>query len=74
MESTEPGVIVELLNQYIDGVAQVIFAHEGTVMKVIGNFGDDSFFDFTAYGDAVNIAALTCIDSAFSKSLEHCIK
>jgi adenylate cyclase len=117
VESTEPDVIVDLLNQYIDGVAQIIFAHEGTVMKVIGdaiqatfgapiaqpdhaanavacaleidefaeeysanwiakgvnlgstrigintgeaiigNFGGDSFFDYTAYGDAVNIAA-----------------
>ena len=24
---------------------------------IIGNFGGDSFFDYTAYGDAVNIAA-----------------
>ncbi|WP_288903574.1 adenylate/guanylate cyclase domain-containing protein [uncultured Sneathiella sp.] len=117
VENTEPDVIVELLNSYIDGVARIIFAHDGTVMKVIGdamqatfgapidqpshaadavacaleidqfteeycakwkskgvnlgstrigvntgeaiigNFGGDSFFDYTAYGDAVNVAA-----------------
>jgi len=117
VETTPPDTTVELLNSYIDGVAKIIFAHEGTVMKVIGdaiqaifgapiaqddhakrsvacaleideftekfrkewnarevalgvtrigintgvaiigNFGGDSFFDYTAYGDAVNVAA-----------------
>jgi adenylate cyclase len=117
VESTAPDVIVELLNGYIDGMARIIFAHEGTVMKVIGDaiqatfgapvaqtdhaaravacaleldsfsenfrktwhesgvtlgatriglntgeaiigdFGGESFFDYTAYGDAVNTAA-----------------
>jgi adenylate cyclase len=117
VEATESDIIVELLNGYLDGVAQIIFRHDGTVMKVIGdavqaifgapvaqsdhcaravacaldiddftrqhqqdwidkgialgvtriglnageaiigNFGGDSFFDYTAYGDAVNIAA-----------------
>jgi adenylate cyclase len=117
VEATDPDVIVELLNGYLDGVAKVIFSHDGTVMKVIGdavqaifgapvfqqdhcaravacaldidtfteefrahwqgqgvplgvtriginageaiigNFGGDSFFDYTAYGDAVNTAA-----------------
>ena len=117
VESSDPDSIVELLNSYLDGVAQIIFRHEGTVMKVIGdaveatfgaplqqpdhcaravacaleidsfaeqhraacakkgmplghtrigintgeaiigNFGGNSFFDYTAYGDAVNIAA-----------------
>jgi adenylate cyclase len=117
VESTDPDVIVTLLNGYLDGVAKIIFRHEGTVMKVIGdaihaifgapvkqpdhaaravtcameidefaeqfkaqwcakgvnlgstrigintgdaiigNFGGDSFFDYTAYGDAVNTAA-----------------
>ncbi len=117
VESTDPDIIVELLNAYIEGVAQIIFANEGTVMKIIGdavqatfgapvaqidhaeravkstleidafaeefrsswnargvalgttrigansgeaiigNFGGESFFDYTAYGDAVNTAA-----------------
>jgi adenylate cyclase len=117
VESVAPSLIVEILNPYLDGVAKIIFKHEGTVMKVIGdavqaifgapvyqddhrnravacaleidafaedyrkawnakevplgitrigintgpaiigNFGGDSFFDYTAYGDAVNTAA-----------------
>ena len=117
VESTDSDTIVELLNGYLDGVAQIVFRHEGTVMKVIGdavqaifgapvhqndhaaravasaldiddfterhrqgwtdrgvalghtrigvntgkaiigNFGGESFFDYTAYGDAVNTAA-----------------
>ncbi|SLN73357.1 Adenylate cyclase 1 [Roseovarius albus] len=117
VEATDSDTIIALLNDYIEGVARVIFAHEGTVMKiigdavhatfgapvpqpdhavravnaaleidafsegfrkiwnesgidlgltrigvntgeaVIGNFGGKSFFDFTAYGDAVNVAA-----------------
>ncbi|MDF1715760.1 MAG: adenylate/guanylate cyclase domain-containing protein [Antarcticimicrobium sp.] len=117
VESTDPDIIVELLNRYIDGVARIVFANDGTVMKIIGdavqatfgapvaqsdhaaravksaleidafaeefrsdwnargialgttrigvnsgeaiigNFGGESFFDYTAYGDAVNTAA-----------------
>ncbi len=117
VEATEPKVTVELLNDYIEGIANIIFRHNGTVMKVIGdaingvfgapldlpdhagvavvcaleiddfaekfreewktrgvalgvtrigintgeaiigNFGGKSFFDYTAYGDSVNVAA-----------------
>ncbi len=117
VESSSSEVIVELLNAYLDGVTEVIFAHRGTVMKIvgdavhaifgapvddpdhatqavacalaidnfatrfsaekntagiplgatrigvnsgpaiIGNFGGAYFFDYTAYGDVVNIAA-----------------
>ncbi|MFT5114322.1 MAG: adenylate cyclase [Parasphingorhabdus sp.] len=117
VESTNSDVIVALLNEYFDHLAQIIFQHDGTVMKVvgdaihaifgaplqqddhaqrsvecalaidkfamqfqaemrardiplgitriginsgqaiIGSFGGDYFFDYTAYGDAVNIAA-----------------
>jgi adenylate cyclase len=117
VESTDSNVIVALLNQYLDQLAKIVFEHDGTVMKVvgdalhaifgapldqpdhadravacalaidafavkfqmemdgkgislgltrigvnsghaiIGNFGGDYFFDYTAYGDAVNIAA-----------------
>jgi adenylate cyclase len=117
VESTEPDIIVQLLNDYIEGIANIVFVNEGTVMKIIGdavqvtfgapvaqtdhaarsvkcaleidkfaedyrsdwnargvalgttrigvnsgeaiigNFGGESFFDYTAYGDAVNTAA-----------------
>jgi adenylate cyclase len=117
VENSSSEVIVDLLNAYLDGVTGVIFAHGGTVMKIvgdavhaifgapvdnpdhaaqavacalaidefatpfsaeknaagiplgitrigvnsgpaiIGNFGGAHFFDYTAYGDVVNIAA-----------------
>lgn len=117
IESSTPQVIVRILNEYLDGVIETIFAHSGTVMKIIGdavqatfgapiedpdhaahavacalaidtfaeglrarlrsegielgatrigvnaghaiigNFGGKRFFDYTAYGDAVNTAA-----------------
>ena len=117
VESSGSDLIVELLNVYLDGVTEVVFAHDGTVMKIvgdsvhaifgapadhpdhaaqavtcalaidafatrfqaemktkgvdlgatrigvnsgaaiIGNFGGANFFDYTAYGDVVNIAA-----------------
>lgn len=117
VETTDPETIGALLSEYFDGIANIIFAHEGAVMKVvgdavqatfgapvkqldhaaravnaslevdafaerfrktwndkgvnlgvtrigvntgeaiIGNFGGSSFFDYTAYGDCVNIAA-----------------
>ena len=117
VESSDSDVIVELLNSYLDGMSEVIFAHSGSVMKIvgdavqaifgapvddeehaahavscalaiddfatrfrrekkaegiplgvtrigvssgsaiIGNFGGEHFFDYTAYGDVVNIAA-----------------
>jgi adenylate cyclase len=117
VETAVPEVLAELLNEYIGGLTDVVFAHEGTVAKVIGdavqvlfnapgdqadyatraiacaqaldqwaeafrerwkqkgvgfgttrigvhagpalvgNFGGDRFFDFTAYGDTINTAA-----------------
>ena len=117
LEASTPEVIVRILNDYLDGVTEAVFAHSGTVMKIIGdavqaifgaplddpdharhavecalaidafaedyrirlmaegielgatrigvntgpamigNFGGQRFFDYTAYGDAVNIAA-----------------
>ena len=117
VEASEPDVIIDLLNAYLDGMSEVIFAHDGSVMKIvgdavhaifgapvederhaaravecalalddfatrfqqrmkargiplgatrigvssgsaiIGNFGGEHFFDYTAYGDVVNIAA-----------------
>jgi adenylate cyclase len=117
VETTAPEVLSALLNEYIGGMIEIVFAHEGTVAKIIGdaiqilfnapgdqpdyatravacahdldawaqgfrerwksqgvnfgatrigvhagpalvgNFGGNRFFDYTAYGDTVNIAA-----------------
>jgi class 3 adenylate cyclase len=117
VETMEPGLLSELLNGYLAGMTSVVFAHEGTVAKVVGdalqvlfgapgdqpdhaaravacaldldifaqsfretwrqkgtalgptrigvnagsaivgNFGGGRFFDYTAYGDTINIAA-----------------
>jgi adenylate cyclase len=117
VETADPEVLGELLNEYVAGMTEVVFAHEGTVAKVIGdgiqvlfnapgdqpdyatravacaheldswaeqfrkrwktkgvsfgitrigihagpalvgNFGGNRFFDYTAYGDTINIAS-----------------
>jgi len=117
VESQPPGGVVPLLNSYLDQLTQIVFQHEGTVVKVlgdavyamfgapepqadhaqqaiacalaidafardfetqqqaeglalgvtrigvnsgsaiIGNFGGKLFFDYTAHGDAINVAA-----------------
>jgi adenylate cyclase len=117
VETIEPNVLGDVLNEYLAGMTQVAFAHEGTVTKIVGdalhvlfgapgdqadharravmcaldldafaqsfrgkwrekgivlgptrigvnagsaivgNFGGGRFFDYTAYGDTINIAA-----------------
>jgi adenylate cyclase len=117
VESAPPETLGVLLNEYVGGMAEIVFAHEGTVAKIIGdaiqvlfnapgdqpdyatravacahdldawaqafcarwsakgvhfgstrigvhagpalvgNFGGNRFFDYTAYGDTINIAA-----------------
>jgi adenylate cyclase len=117
VETLEPDVIAPLLNDYLGAMTDVVFAHGGTVVKIIGdamhvlfgapaeqpdhasravacaleldassqlfcdrwrekgivlgatrlglnagpaivgNFGGGRYFDYTAYGDTVNIAA-----------------
>ncbi|CAN7242343.1 response regulator [Mesorhizobium sp. LjNodule214] len=116
-EAIEPAALGALLNEYVAGMTDIVFAHEGTVTKIIGdalhvlfgapgeqadhaaravacaldldafaedcrkrwsdngaalgatrigvhagpaivgNFGSTRFFDYTAYGDTINIAA-----------------
>ncbi|MFT4116355.1 adenylate/guanylate cyclase domain-containing protein [Bradyrhizobium sp.] len=117
VESAAPETLGALLNEYVGGMTEIVFAHEGTVAKIIGdaiqvlfnapgdqpdyatravacandldawaedfrarwkakglnfgitrigahagpalvgNFGGNRFFDYTAYGDTINIAA-----------------
>jgi adenylate cyclase len=117
VETAVPETLGALLNEYVEGMTDIVFAHQGTVAKIIGdaiqilfnapgdqadhaaraitcaddldiwaeafrrrwktrgvnfgatrigvhagpalvgNFGGSRFFDYTAYGDTVNIAA-----------------
>lgn len=117
VETIEPNVLGQLLNDYIVGMTDIVFAHDGTVAKIIGdalhvlfgapvdqpdhanraiacsfaldafarsfrehwcrkgialghtrigahagtavvgNFGGGKFFDYSAYGDTINVAA-----------------
>ena len=117
VETLEPDVLGPLLNDYLSGMTDVVFAHDGTVAKIVGdaihvlfgapgeqpdhaaravacalaldefaqdfrerwrqkgialgvtrigahagpaivgNFGGGRFFDYTAYGDTINVAA-----------------
>jgi adenylate cyclase len=117
VETLEPDVLGSLLNDYLAGMTDIVFAHDGTVAKIVGdalhvlfgapgeqldhasravacalaldgyaqsfcerwrkkkigagvtrigvhagpaivgNFGGGRFFDYTAYGDSINIAA-----------------
>jgi adenylate cyclase len=117
VETLEPSVLGALLNDYLSGMTDVVFAHDGTVTKIVGdalhvlfgapgeqpdhaargvacslamdeyaqsfcerwhrkgvllgitrmgahagpaivgNFGGGRFFDYTAYGDTINVAS-----------------
>jgi adenylate cyclase len=117
VEALEPSVLGTLLNEYVSGMTDIVFAHDGTVAKIVGdalhvlfgapgeqpdhaaravacaldldqyaqqfrdrwhkkkiplgvtrigvhagsaivgNFGGERFFDYTAYGDTINVAA-----------------
>ena len=117
IEKLDPDLIIPLLNAYLETITEIVFRHEGTVVKVVGdavqamfnapidqpdhadraiacaleidaaaeafraaraaegielgptriglntgpavvgNFGGEAYFDYTAHGDAVNAAA-----------------
>jgi len=117
VETLEPSVLGPLLNEYLSGITDVVFAHDGTVAKIVGdalhvlfgapgeqpdhadravacalaideyaqsfcerwrqkgvslgitrigahagpaivgNFGGDRFFDYTAYGGTINVTS-----------------
>jgi adenylate cyclase len=59
VESTSPDVLGELLNEYVGGMTGIIFAHEGTVAKIIG---DAIHVLFNAPGDQPDYAsrAIAC--------------
>src|SRR5829696_5992364 len=108
VETLDPEVLEPLLNDYLAGMTEVVFAHDGTVAKIVGdalhvlfgapgeqpdhatrsvicslaldafergialgatrigvhagpaivgNFGGSRFFEYTAYGDTINVAA-----------------
>jgi len=142
VETAPPEVLGALLNEYVGGMTDVVFAHEGTVAKIIGdgiqilfnapgdqadyatravacaedldrwaeafrerwrakhvdfgatrigvhagpalvgNFGGSRFFDYTAYGDTINIAARLegankilgtriCVSAAVAEAVEN---
>ncbi len=54
VENAEPDVLGVLLNEYVGGMTDVVFAHEGTVTKVIG---DAIHVLFNAPGDQPDYAS-----------------
>ena len=59
MENAAPDVLGTLLNEYVGGMTDVVFAHEGTVAKIIG---DAIQILFNAPGDQPDYAtrAIAC--------------
>jgi adenylate cyclase len=59
VESAAPDVLGTLLNEYVEGMTDIVFAHEGTVAKVIG---DGMHVLFNAPGEQPDYAtrAIAC--------------
>lgn len=37
VEKLEPALIISMLNEYLDGITRIVFEHQGTVDKVVGD-------------------------------------
>ena len=59
VETTAPEIFSALLNEYMGGMTEIVFAHEGTVAKIIG---DSILILFNAPGDQQNFStrAVAC--------------
>jgi adenylate cyclase len=142
VETLEPSVLGPLLNEYLSGMTDIVFANDGTVAKIVGdalhilfgapgeqsdhaaravacalsldefaqgfcerwqkkgigfgitrigahagpaivgNFGGGKFFDYTAYGDTINVASRLedankqlgtriCVSAALAEEVEN---
>jgi adenylate cyclase len=54
VETLDPGVLGQLLNEYLTGMTDIVFAHDGTVAKIVG---DALHVLFGAPGDQPDHAA-----------------
>ena len=75
VETTAPGTLGLLLNEYMGGMTDVVFAHEGTVAKIIG---DALHILFNAPGDQPDYAtrAIACARDldAWAQDFRECWK
>ena len=71
VETTEPEVLSALLNEYVGGMTEIVFTHEGTVAKVMG---DGIQILFNAPGDQPDFAtrAVACAHSLDAWAAEFC--
>jgi class 3 adenylate cyclase len=71
VETAAPEVFGPLLNEYVGGMTEVVFAHEGTVAKVIG---DGIQILFNAPGDQPDYAAraIACAHDLDAWAQEFC--
>jgi len=73
VETAAPEVFGPLLNEYVGGMTEVVFAHEGTVAKVIG---DGIQILFNAPGDQPDYAAraIACAHDLDAWAQEFCAR
>jgi len=74
IEATAPEIFGALLNEYMGGMTEIVFAHEGTVAKIIG---DSILILFNAPGDQPNFStrAIECaleLDTWAEKFRQEC--
>jgi adenylate cyclase len=73
VESAAPDVLGTLLGEYVGGMTDVVFAHEGTVAKVIG---DAIQIMFNAPGDQPDYAsrAIACAHDLDAWAQQFCVR